>query len=799
MLKDIVSIKMSGANFCSMTMFDFFNPREGDKVKTNKGTLLYGRNGTGKSTIAKAFRSLSGEIVPSIVDVIIYDHADRPMDLSDEERNRIFVFDEDYVYKNVKLQQDHLETIVMLGEAADLTEKIMKAETERDVAKSIFERQDNAFQEYCDAGNVKSPKHYIPLLIQALRGDDNWAGRDKQIDGKRQNTAVGEGTYKQFFKLIPSKPKTELITDFKLKLKELEAAKSGSAVIDTVVPKIKVNSTYSDEIAKQLLAEYIEKPELTQREKKLLALAQSAERNQLSERLKVFGDSETFDCPYCYQPVTTEYKNSLVLSIEKILNRAVIDHQNLLQNQIIDPVTIDLNAFEKLENYWLCSNLADELNDSILQNSNLLERKKDNAYEPITSGFVSIGEIVNQLKTALEELEKERVKHNKDSQCTAPIISELKRINGEIAHCDIISLANQLNSQQKEYERAARNNHDLKTKLEEKNKVVFNLESQRKNIHLAVDAINACMKYIFFADDRLKIEYEDEKYKLLSHGNNVKPCDVSVGERNIIGLSYFFTSILEGQDEANAYENEYLLIIDDPVSSYDLESKIGILSFLKYKLSLFLEGNNNTKALIMTHDLMTFYDIHKMFEEIVRACKRKKYPNEPKFNRFELRDGCLSTFLYRSRQEYSEILKIIYSYASGQVTENVIVIGNMMRQALEAFSTFVYKKGIEDVSTDNQILGLLMEDEFISYFKNLMYRLVLHGGSHKEEQIKAMHDFQFFNLISDVEKQRTAKDILCFIYLLNNKHLLAHLEGCGNVTAVLNSWCQDIKSRAAVV
>lgn len=193
MLKDIVSIKMSGANFCSMTMFDFFNPREGDKVKTNKGTLLYGRNGTGKSTIAKAFRSLSGEIVPSIVDVIIYDHADRPMDLSDEERNRIFVFDEDYVYKNVKLQQDHLETIVMLGEAADLTEKIMKAETERDVAKSIFERQDNAFQEYCDAGNVKSPKHYIPLLIQALRGDDNWAGRDKQIDGKRQNTAVGEG------------------------------------------------------------------------------------------------------------------------------------------------------------------------------------------------------------------------------------------------------------------------------------------------------------------------------------------------------------------------------------------------------------------------------------------------------------------------------------------------------------------------------------------------------------------------------------------------------------------------------
>ena len=69
------------------------------------------------------------------------------------------------------------------------------------------------------------------------------------------------------------------------------------------------------------------------------------------------------------------------------------------------------------------------------------------------------------------------------------------------------------------------------------------------------------------------------EYKLLSHGKNVKPCDVSVGERNIIGLSYFFTSILEGQEIDSAYYGEYLLVTDDPVSSYDTENKIGILSF----------------------------------------------------------------------------------------------------------------------------------------------------------------------------------------------------------------------------
>lgn len=66
-----------------------------------------------------------------------------------------------------------------------------------------------------------------------------------------------------------------------------------------------------------------------------------------------------------------------------------------------------------------------------------------------------------------------------------------------------------------------------------------------------------------------------------------------------------------------------------------------------------------------------------------------------------------------------------------------------MRQVLEAFATFQYKKGIEDVSTDPNVLDLLPALEYRTYYENLMYRLVLHGGSHKEEQVKAMKDYDF--------------------------------------------------------
>lgn len=800
MLKDITSLKLTGANFSTSTKLDLFDPHEGDKIKTIKGALLYGRNGTGKSTIAKAFRSLAGEIVPAITDATFLDVHNRPINLAEEDKKRIFVFDEDYVYKNVKLQPDHLETIVMLGKAADLTEKITQAEREYDAAKTDFEQHEITFLEYGDSTNAKSPKHYIMLLANALRGDDNWAGRDKVINNRRQNTAVRDDTYKEFVDITPSKPRTELILDYDAKLKELEAAKSGSTTIDTVVPNTtSISNNYDDEVIKQLLVERIEKPVLSEREEKLLELAQKGQTSQLSEKLTVFRDTETVNCPYCYQPVTPEYRKALVASLEKILSRAVKDHQHILEAHIVDPVMLDLDPFEKLENYQTCINLVAKLNEIIQENNINLQRKIDNPYEPIVSGTTNVSTITTQLETSLKELENERAEYNKAARQTGPLIEDLKRINSEIAHYDIKPLVNQLKKQQEDFDEARETHHRFQSELKKAEDAVSKLEAQRKSIRLAVDAINACFKYIFFADDRLKIEYHDGKYKLLSHGKSVKPYEVSVGERNIIGLSYFFTSILEGQEEAKAYSNEYLLVIDDPVSSYDLESKIGILSFLKYKLSLFLEGNANTKAFIMTHDLMAFYDLHKIFEEIVEVCKKKNYPNKPKFHRFEMRDGCLTTFSYKSRQEYTEFLKIIHAYASGQTTDHVMAIGNIMRQALEAFSTFVYRKGIVDVSTDEEILELLQEDEFISYYKNLMYRLVLHGESHKEEQIKAMQDFRFFNLISDVEKQRTARDVLCFIYLLNKKHLLAHLEGCGNVTAELDSWCQDIKTRAVVI
>ena len=783
MLRDIATIKVQGANFASLTSLDVFEPRDGkdkqgnDIFKTVKGALLYGRNGTGKSTIARAFRKTKGELQPAIKQTSFSDKDGKPVILSEEEKKRIFVFDEDFVNEKVKLKEDHLDTIIMLGQAADLSVKIEQAEKDRDSAKTVYDTKEASLNEYKDSSNPKSPKRCLWKIAEALRGDASWAGRDRKINGDRQNTQVRDDTYTRFVSLAPKKSRSELIVEFEEQMKALEIAKSGSSKIDAKVPSLpKSYNQYDDDAILVLLTKKIEKPELSEREQYLMGLVESGKTAELSQKAAFFRNPDNKACPYCFQAISNDYKSNLVASIEKVLSKTVVDHQKALEGCVYGDIIIDISPFSKLQIYEVCSALINKINTAIQNNNTLIRQKIENPYQPIDSSNQSIASLIKQLIESLEKLESERIEFNKKAADTRPIINTLNVINSHIAHYDVADLASEYDKQRAEYEKTEKAFNDAKDNYDSKKKAVEDLEAQRKNVQLALDIMNACLKYIFFADDRLRIDYADGEYRLYSHGKSVRPCEVSVGERNIIGLSYFFTSIMEGQEEKDVYGKEYLLIIDDPVSSYDTENRIGILSFLKYKLGAFLEGNEFSRAFVMTHDLMTFYDIHKLFEEIVTCCKRKGYALTPKFNRFEMIDGTIAPFRYSNRQEYTEILKLIFNYGQGNTSEHDLVIGNLMRQALEAFATFQYKKGIEDVSTDPEILALLPEPEYQSYYENLMYRLVLHGSSHKEEQIKAMKDYEFFSLISETEKQRTAKEVLCFIYLLNTRHVLQHLQ-----------------------
>ena len=226
------------------------------------------------------------------------------------------------------------------------------------------------------------------------------------------------------------------------------------------------------------------------------------------------------------------------------------------------------------------------------------------------------------------------------------------------------------------------------------------------------------------------------------------------------------------------------------VSIFDFENKIGILSFLRWKFEQVLDGCATTKILIMSHDISTVFDFGKALEEISVFCENRG--KSAKYSLLELDNMVVSDFHYKKRNDYTMLFEKIFDYACNGSNTSDLVIGNSMRRIMEAFSTFSYKKDIEKISTDETILSLITDSRQKEHFKNLMYRLVLNGESHYEDHMRGLQDMNFFGYLSESEKKRTAKEVICFMYLLNKSHVLAHLANIQDADQTINGWCSSI-------
>ena len=788
MLEQIKGIKLKGANFFNQTELNLFNS---PKDKVAKVALVYGRNGSGKSTISNAFKKVKGEDILNIETASLYDNDLHEISINDSEDKAIFVFNEDFVNDKVKIQEEGLGSIIMLGKKADLTVKIEQAKEQLTEAKDIQVEIKQKIEEYKDVTNLKSPYYYKEKMCMTLKNDDGWAGRERRIKELRRNANVPKDKYLEFVNITASKSRSELLIDFEEQMRELEKAKQGSGkIIEEIIKIPDAYINFNNSAISKLLEETMEKPLLSEREKYLLKLVETGEKDFLQKQLDYFGNYEVQYCPFCLQDISDDYKVDLVAKIQSVLSDFVKEHCRKLSGFLLEEINFDFTSFTQLSSHPESCELLNKINKTIQENNRVINQKINSPYTCTYEKITDITSLFIELQKSLKNLEEERDEYNKNIVNTKPIIDRLVSINNEIAYYDIADDYKRYLAQYSEYKKLSSEEQNANKLLDEKLSLCKKLEAERKNIDIAVDLINKGLKYIFFSKGRLEIIVENDKYKLLSNGKSVLPSNISVGERNIIGLCYFFASILRGKDGENAFKDERLIIIDDPVSSYDFENKIGILSFLKVKLSQFLNGNLNSKAIILTHDLLTFFDIEKILEELQKEFNDSYGKNKTVFNLFELKKCNLMEFQYKKRHEYTEMMKMIYDYSMEGCSDNSILIGNIMRQVLEAFSTFEYKKGISEISTDKNIINKL-DDEYQSYFSNLMYRLILNGGSHKEEEIRSGR-LDFFTVISDEEKVRTAKDILCFMYLLNDLYVIAHL---GDIREELDKWCYEIKNK----
>ena len=788
MIEKIRGLSIKGRCFEEKTSFKFYEKAE-DRI-----ALVYGKNGSGKSTISAGFTILTNndECAANELKASLFDEVNQPIAVS--ENDKIFVFNEEYIDNNVKIDGDGLGTIILLGSQVDLQTQIDAAAKTSDNAKNEYEQAETTYNSYCQKGNPNCPETHYDNIQKVLK--KSWAVKDAEINGYKRNSSVTDKIVDEIGTMIVKESASQIQSTINEKKSLLAKLSDNTQNYPTPISQIVFQSNYETIIC-DLLAKKINKPKLSEREKKIIAVIEKGFQNYIESAKSDFSNNDIDYCPYCFQPVSVEYKKQLLSEINNVLNKDVDDHKAELKaiwfpsisaNIVDEYETLDADLIKKIRDK------ISEYNSIVSQYNEFVKTKSENIYTPLSIDQIGLENAVNEINLLLSRLEEKRIAFNKAATKKKEIKNEIITLNKKAAHLEIQTLFTSYKKQLKAKSSAKKNVDSKLNAYDNAKRKLAELEQQKSNVNLAIRQINNSLRYIFFSDSRLSIELKDDKYYLKSNGYNVKPKDISLGERNIIALCYFFTQILSNQEVEKLYQTEELIVIDDPVSSFDFENKVGIITYLRYQINRIMRGNANSKIIILSHDIETVFHLQKTCKDICDPMKGIAGLVKPSFTTSEIKNKSLVQFR-KDRNEYVSLLNEVFEYADGIKDDQKNTIGNSMRRVLETFSTFNYQKSIDQVFHTPYVLTALGNKS--QYFDNLMCRLVLHGESHFEERVDAIQDgANFFQFISSSEKRRTAKDILCFILILNEPHLRICIKDQSRISTI-KTWKNAIPDNSS--
>lgn len=767
MLEQIKDITIKGGPFIESTAFELLPKRL---------NLLYGRNGSGKSTIAKCIRRL-GKVDDGSGCI-----AETTPVLSSELTQHVFVFDEDFISSNFRMNESGLSSIVMLGKQVGLDERLQVLQGERDNLMKSKSRLEQKMQEFSDNHNSKSPSYYWSLIKKELSKDGGWADKDKLIKDNSIKSQITDALVAELMSLKVTSHYSALLKEFEEKFKTLQNIKKGGCKLSIIPSNVLFESIDS---VKTLLEKRVEEPHLDSRDKAIIELVRSEFGTYLNQIHPIFDNSQMNVCPLCLRPIDKYDKEQLFSKIQQFFNKEVEEYQYELHG-----VIENLKMWKQVELADIVRELVGqdtleifkkdelELNNEYSKLLTAFEDKKKNVYS-FSSSYWNWYDLQNAQEkySVMQDKINAAIKHyNLEVEQKKELKDELIRINKLIAARDLKEKFAQYRQHLEERNNFQRELTESEEKLQQYDSDISEILSQKKHVSIALDFINEALSYIFFNNKRLVLENAYGEYRLKSNGKDVKPRDVSTGERNAIALCYFFAKIFENHEKDNRYKDELLVVLDDPITSFDKDNKVGIMTLLRWQISEIFNGCDASKILIMSHDLMTVFDIQKLFNEI----------DENKFRVLELKNKQVSDLgiFKKHRNEYKKIMDEVFAMANGQ-SDDFISIGNKMRRMEEAYSSFISNSKFEKLLHNDDFLEKV-PDEKKTLFKNLMSRLILNTESHTEEKA---YDMDVFSTMFDEDEiRKTAKYLLMLFWYVDNFHLKSYL---GDDIKVVEQWLNE--------
>lgn len=771
MFENFKKIKIQGGCFEQETELELF--------KESPISVLYGRNGSGKTTIARSIKELLKSDENKNAEYNVQSEEVIP----DDKKESVFIFDEDFIRKEVRVESDGINTIVMLGEQVELDKQIDDLRTRLNLLEAEHKQLDTKRLEYEDAKNNVSPKYYFNQIKEALREDDGWADIDRDLKGNVVKRVTDDVIATLIGLQEPTEPLNILHEKVVSDLALYKQTKNAS-LVNWKKPSLSLPQNLNYLIS--LLAKPLDSPIITEREKRLVELLALHSNHSTEETNILLREGWTF-CPVCLREITEQDRNNIATTLAHILNEEANKYENLLQEELnkFTQIEIELPVFGGALNNAELNNVRISLlnlNKILETVRNNIHSRKNNIYQSIAVPFTnelcaSYEKGLVDWDTALDTLDLCVKKFNNSVNEHKKLFAQIQDENNRLARKRLSPLL--LNYKQAT-EKSKANSQSLQAttlEIEEIKKEIKQLISQKERTDIALDYINKELEYVFFSKRKIQLEAGDGCYKLKVNGKAVKPNKVSVGERNTLSLCYFFAKLFSGKSEAAKYVAEYLIVIDDPISSFDYGNRIGVMSLLRFQFSNIVKGNPNSRILVMSHDLQSIFDLVKLRNEVTDKRLSSK-------NFMELKDRTIK--VEKVQNEYKKLIDSIFSYANNDNESDATLemsIGNIMRRTLEAFSSFCYNDGFEKTLRKQELLDSIPKSKR-NYYENFMSRLILNSDSHMAENSYSLNSTTGY--FTHDEKVQTARSLLLFLLYINKHHIVSYLSE--DTAKIIESW-----------
>lgn len=313
----------------------------------------------------------------------------------------------------------------------------------------------------------------------------------------------------------------------------------------------------------------------------------------------------------------------------------------------------------------------------------------------------------------------------------------------------------------------------LKTAINARKAEIQKLEDLLSNEGVGADQFNESLhKFLGRSELTLRFNPNKKGYEILRNDSVPVEGNLSEGEKTAIAFVYFITKLKEND---NKMENT-IVVVDDPVSSFDSNHLFHAYSFLR--------SNCDTakQLFVFTHNFTYFKLIRDWFEGVNRNRRRKNPPKDPNAFFYTIESTVAvprqSTFkdadssLVDYNSEYHYIFTKLHAYKDNPALsrDEAFLTANLARKLLESFFSFKFPKHRSDISQlmNCGLKGCKITDEAT---KEKIYRFI---NKYSHSAVIEINEDSSENLLG--ESQNVIGDIFTWLQEVDEIHYNEMLE-----------------------